>query len=536
MIKPTLTYDPLTQEYYYACSREEKDIPKQCRMKWSAGNTAWKTKDWALAMRAAELSSIGTARFKDKLLKPPARLTLPDFLYDYQKEGIQMIVANKNLLLADEQGLGKTVQTIEALRYIDVRRILVLCPASLKYMWQEQFDQWSDNLLTQVVANGKSAIDPQKNGGPSLYTPAEFDPEDQYPLIPVQINGESRIIQPCNVVIANYDLVSKRYIYEQLRDWSPDMVIYDEAHYLKNPTSKRAKASFLLGAKASRRLMLTGTPMLNRPIELYSILRFLKREAVEPYDNYKKYGYKFCNGKEGPFGFDVKGASCTDELNYRLKRTVMLRRLKADVLTDLPSKTMQIIPMEQTKDTKKIVKQEGLFDVNKILEKPDANLIGEMATIRRELGEAKLPQSISYIKDVMASGVEKVVVFAYHKAVCEGLYEAFKDDGAVLVYGGTASTDRQRYVDRFQKDADTKVFIGQIQAAGTGLTLTAASHVVFVENSWVPGEMDQAVDRCHRIGQNNKVTAQVLVVKDSIDHVIMRSMFFKKRRIKEVLK
>jgi len=500
MIKPTLTYDPLTQEYYYKCSREEKDIPKQCRMKWSAGNTAWKTKDWALAMRAAELSGIGTEMFRDKLLKPPARLTLPDFLYDYQKEGIQTIVANKNLLLADEQGLGKTVQTIEALRYIDARRILVLCPASLKYMWQEQFDQWSDNLLTQVVANGKSAI-----------------------------------VATNNVVIANYDLVSKRYIYEQLRDWSPDMVIYDEAHYLKNPTSKRAKASFLLGAKASRRLMLTGTPMLNRPIELYSILRFLKRETVEPYDNYKKYGYKFCNGKEGPFGFDVKGASCTDELNYRLKRTVMLRRLKKDVLTDLPSKTMQIIPMEQTKDTKKIVKQEGLFDVAKILEKPDANLIGEMATIRRELGEAKLPQSVSYIKDVMASGVEKVVVFAYHKVVCEGLYEAFKDDGAVLVYGGTASTDRQRYVDRFQKDADTKVFIGQIQAAGTGLTLTAASHVVFVENSWVPGEMDQAVDRCHRIGQENKVIAQVLVVKDSIDHVIMRSMFFKKRKIKEVL-
>jgi len=142
MIKPTLTYDSLSQEYFYACSREEKDIPKQCRMKWSAGNTAWKTKDWALAMRAAELSGIGTEMFRDKLLQPPARLTLPDFLYDYQKEGIQTIVANKNLLLADEQGLGKTVQTIEALRYIDVRRILVLCPASLKYMWQEQFDQW----------------------------------------------------------------------------------------------------------------------------------------------------------------------------------------------------------------------------------------------------------------------------------------------------------------------------------------------------------------------------------------------------------
>ena len=501
MIKPSLSYNDLTHEYFYACTREDKEIPQQCRLKWSSGNTAWKTKDWARALRAAELSGITTELFKDKLLKPNGQLTLPDFLYDYQKEGIQTIVANPNLLLADEQGLGKTVQTIEALRHLPVQKVLILCPASLKYMWQEQFDEWGQHWLTQVIVNGKSEL-----------------------------------VQTNNIVIANYDLVSKRYIYEQIKAWEPDMVVYDEAHYLKNPTSKRAKASFLLGAKAQRRLMLTGTPMLNRPIELYSILRFLKKEAVEPYTTYKQYGYKFCNGKEGPFGFDVKGASNTDELNYRLRRTVMLRREKKDVLTDLPTKTMQVIPMEQTPDTKKIVKLEGLFDVSAILEKPEANIIGEMATIRRQLGEAKLPQSITYIKDVMASGVHKVVVFAYHKLVCEELYEAFKKDGAVLLYGNTAAADRKLAVDKFQKDVDTKVFVGQIQAAGTGLTLTAASHVVFVENSWVPGEMDQAVDRCHRIGQNNKVTAQVLVVKDSIDHVIMRSMFFKKRKIKEVLK
>lgn len=499
--KPTLTYNTITAEYVYTCTREGKEIPSRCRLKWSKRDQAWKTKDWAMAMRAAELAGLSTQMFEDKLIKPPATLVLPDFLYDYQKSGVCTIVSNPNLLLADEQGLGKTVQAIEALRHLPVRRILVLCPASLKYVWQDQIDLWSDHLISQVVASGKSDV-----------------------------------LTTNNVVVSNYDLVSKRYIYDQLKAWDPDMVIYDEAHYLKNPTSKRAKASFLLGANAKRRLMLTGTPMLNRPMELYSILRFLKRETVQPYDSFKKYGYKFCNGKEGPFGFDVKGASCTDELNYRLKRTVMLRRLKKDVLTELPKKTVQIIPMQQTPETKKIIKQEGLFDINKILEKPDAVISGEMATVRRELGEAKLSQSISHIKDLMAGGVEKIVVFAYHKAVCEGLHQAFEEEGAVLVYGGTSTINRKEHVDRFQTDDKTRVFVGQLQAAGTGLTLTAASTVVFVENSWVPGEMDQAVDRCHRIGQDNKVTAQVLVVKDSIDHVIMRSMFFKKRRIQEVLK
>ena len=490
-------------EYLLRIDKEQKAIPKQCRMRWSPGLNGWITKDWARALRACEVLGITTKLFDQYLLKRPKRvlnLCAPEHLYPYQKEGVKAICANESLMLADEQGLGKTLQIIEAMRILKPEKAIVVCPASLKYTWLAEFEKWYPELSVEVIKTGRH-----------------------------------KISDSTKVAIVNYDLIGRRNIYDELKAFNAEMAVYDEAHYLKNVEAKRTKAAFLIGKNVRRRVLLSGTPMINRPIELYALLRFLKKEILKPYDTYKLYGYKFCDGKQDQFSFDVSGASNTDELNYRLRRGIMLRRLKKDVLKELPDKTVQLIPMDPTCDTTPVLNKEKNLDVKEILKRPEAQLVGEMATIRRELGLAKLPQAVSYIRDLL-NNIDKVVVFAYHREVCESLQDKLSDLGAVLVYGGTTTEKRRDNINEFQKDADIKVFIGQIQAAGAGVTLTASSHVVFVENSWVPGEVDQAIDRCHRIGQKNPVNAQFLVVKDSIDHIIMRSMLNKKRITKEILK
>lgn len=492
--------------YYIKIDKADKLIAKRTRLIWSAGHGTWRTKDWGRALCAAELLGYETAVFTNILgvnrVKNPKGMIwkFGKHLFPYQREGVERILSQKNTLLADEQGLGKTVQVIEACYLMQPKKTLIICPASIKFVWAEQWAKWGDSTdVLDVVIGGKHNIRPD-----------------------------------ANVIVVNYDLMARRHIHDQLLDLEFDVVAYDEAHYLKNPKAKRTKAVFGITKNVERKIMVTGTPMTNRPIDVYALIRFMNKATIEPHADYRKFGYYYCAGYEGRFGFDCSGASNIDELHYKLKKTLMIRRLKKDVLPDLPDKLIQLVPLEQTPETNRIVKLESEFNIADLKKQPELGAIGEMATLRRELGMAKLPQAISHIETTLAN-VNKLVVFAYSKDVCEKLVEALETYNPVMIYGATPSAKRQSYVTKFQEDETCRVFIGQIQAAGVGLTLTAASHIVFVENTWLYADLEQAVDRCHRIGQKDTVNADILVVKDSLDETMLKYIFDKKKVANELI-
>lgn len=452
-------------------------------------------------------------------MKMPANLPAPpdkEYL-PYQVDGIRFCASRKASLLADEMGLGKTIQAIGAINLLGAKKVLVVCPAGLKLNWARELKSWlTVKRNVQILMTSGETISPA-----------------------------------ADIVIVNYDLLTygMKYdkdgrilgggIYDQLvsRDWA--IGIFDEAHYMKNREAARTCAVLQKGRIASRciyKIFMTGTPVLNRPVELYPILRAAARDVIEPYSDFRQYAIRYCDGylEKDTQIFRCEGATHTDELNERLHKNFMLRRLKADVLKDLPEKRYQIVPLSLTDATRKLVESEFQWDAAKFKRIAVGGDLGEMTTHRREIALAKLNQCCEFICSVFES-VEKLVVFAYHRDVIKGLAENLSHFNPVVVMGGISAKDKQNAVDQFQTDEKTRLFIGQIEAAGTGITLTAASHIVFVESSWVPGIVHQAIDRCHRIGQKNSVLAQFLVVEKSIEETIMRTIVDKMKVIKSIV-
>jgi SWI/SNF-related matrix-associated actin-dependent regulator 1 of chromatin subfamily A len=347
------------------------------------------------------------------------------------------------------------------------------------------------------------------------------------------------VIRPsAGVVILNYDLLISPSIFTQLIKCHFSVGIFDESHYLKSRTAKRTKAVLLKNAVASRciyKYFLTGTPILNRPAELYPVLKAVAPHIIEPYNTFEKFAYHFCGAYWDGFQLIATGATHMDELCTRLQSGFMLRRLKKDHLKDLPAKQYQMIvlPAEDAK-TKDRIKKEFTFS------KEDASLVSfseggaEISKIRHDLALSKVETCIEHIKGVLEES-QKLVVFAYHKDVIAQLANGLWDFAPVSITGDTPAAARQEFVDLFQTDSKRRVFIGQIDAAGVAITLTAASTVIFVESSWVPGIVDQAIDRCHRIGQKDSVLAQFLVIQDSLEEYMIRTLIDKRQTIERIV-
>lgn len=520
--------------YFLAENKAEK---AKLKLKWDEKNKAYYTDNPFEANKASEFAcdedtqkyfalvsenirgSYGVAPVKD--------MRIPTRIFDYQARGVQEIILRLHLykcaLLADEQGLGKTIQIAKLMEDVikakPEERILVICPASLKLNWKKELLTWCD-----------------------LYT-AEPSPSDKVHRtlheenIQVIKTSKDWISLGSQVVIVNYDLLTKEHIMSQLMKLGFYMCITDEAQYLKNMKASRTRAAAKVMRNIHYNIALTGTPILNRPVELYSLLHCIKALPImKPYDTYRPFGFRFCNGFEGMWGFDVSGASNLEELNFRLRSTIMIRREKKDVLPQLPVKTFQVIALEtNTKSKKASAALAKLVDLKTIQEKPELGSVGEIAKLRHELAMSKVDESIEHIKTVLEEK-EKVVVFAHHKAMIEKLEEELKEYSPVVFDGSTSMTNKNKHVEAFQKDPACRVFLGQIQSAGVGITLTAADTVIFVESSWVPGEIEQAVDRCHRIGQTNNVLAQFITVAGSIDEVMLNSVIKKKDMINIIMK
>ena len=425
----------------------------------------------------------------------------------FQTAGIHYASFGEHTLFADPPGLGKTIQSIGHANYEKFQSGLVLCPASLQHNWKREIEKWS--TVQHKI---------------ELYHPKTFDPRGDFSLL-----------------IFPYSYASMIGAVKQVLEWQKfrakiDWMSLDEVHYLKNTEAKRTKYVFAkngLIARTKRVHALSGTPIVNRPMELYPVIANLAPESIGHMTKFE-YGLNFCSGFKGPWGWDFSGASNLKLLGMKLRSHFMVRRQKEDVLKDLPNKyPPNLVYIDPTKKVEGIVREFKTFNTDLAIKGAMTADFTEISRIRRELGEEKIEPSVEYIKTQLEGGHEKIVVFAHHKDVIAGLEKGLSEFRPVSVSGDTAPLERQKAVDRFQQDKSTRLFIASIGAGAVGFTLTAASYVIFVEFSWVPGENEQAVDRTHRIGQTKAVQTDFIVHQDSLDDRVLKVLLHKMKAIDE---
>jgi SWI/SNF-related matrix-associated actin-dependent regulator 1 of chromatin subfamily A len=566
-----VTYDGV---WYWAHTEfSDRERVKAAGFLWDPQLKRWKTKfparaallraycdEGALLSLEGHFAKLEASRATDSAIEIPApegRAYKP-----FQKAGIAFASNRAATLIADEPGLGKTIQAIGVVNLDETcRRVLVVCPASLKLNWQRELERWLVRLMTVEVHSTKS-------------WPGGLDP--------------SADLSANHVVIVNYEAMVK--LEPELSKVKWDLVVLDEAHYCKTPEAKRSQAAYRLAMGARRRLVLTGTPILSKPIELQPLAgmcdpdRFgdpREKRSQQRWSFLKRYcgAHQEMRGRRLVWVFD--GATHLDELQERLRSSCMVRRLKSDVLGELSPKVRQIVPIEAPEvhdaeawaeaESEAAAREEWYahgeaprrrrrgFSAAELLEQVEAaeaeleaaraegdegayraavkklrylNQVAftEMSEYRHRLGMAKVEATVEYVRELLDGGVAKVVVFAHHRDVLEALQAELDAYGPVLLYGGMAAEDKDAAVVRFQgrdgrpHDPTCRVFLGQIQAAGTGLTLTVAQDVVFAELDWVPANTTQAEDRCHRITQRGSVRVHHLVVDGTLDAHMSKSL------------
>lgn len=450
--------------------------------------------------RAAAIESSRLTNADVAIPKPDGLEYLP-----FQKAGIAYARGKRGVLIADEMGLGKTIQAIGIINDDEtIQTALIVCQASLKSNWRRELSKW-------------------------LVRDVQWD-------------------------IINYEQLHKL---PTEKYW--DILILDEAHYIKDDKSKRAKAVLNVSKRCRRRAALTGTPIQNRPLELFPILRVVAPEVWDPAGYVKgkkleagdgagffRFAKRYCNAHQKVIGYDHKkrqpkyawvfdGASNLEELQDRLRETCMVRRLKAEVLHELPAKIRQIIRVD---GNEKLIEQERIrweqlgMTPEQALAAPDDVAFGDIARIRHELALFKVSAVIDFVDSILEQQ-DKLIIFAHHKDVAEALTEGLLGYNPVCMTGDTPPEDRQGIVEAFQEDQTVGIFIGTIGVAGVGHTLTAASTVCFVEESWRPSDVSQAEDRAHRIGQKDSVQVLHFVNDGSLD-AMMVEYVIRKQQIADV--
>lgn len=426
-------------------------------------------------------------------------------LYPFQKQGVAFIESREGkALIADDMGLGKTIQALAWLHiHTEIRPALIVVPASVKLNWRKEALRFMDPEPGISILQGK--------------TPDPYDVGD-------------------DIVIINYDIV---------HDWRDVLLekpfkalILDEAHRTKNPKALRSAAVMRLARKIDNVIALTGTPILNRPIEIFNCLKMLRPAMFKSQWAFAK---RYCDLRHNGFGWEMNGATNKEELHKILAEEVMIRRMKTEVLTELPDKQRIPMPVE-IDNTKEYRRAEMNFiaylqdiDPKKASSAARAQVLAEIEGLKQLALAGKIKECIKWIDDFLEDSEEKLVIFAVHHSAVDRLMEAYGHK-AVKIDGRIAQSKRQDIVDKFQEDPDTRLFVGNIQAAGEGITLTSASNCVFIELPWTPGALEQASDRIHRIGQEaDSVNIYYLIAEGTIEERMMRVLDAKRRVIQEVV-
>jgi SWI/SNF-related matrix-associated actin-dependent regulator 1 of chromatin subfamily A len=428
----------------------------------------------------------------------------------YQKAGIAFAMnafaaGKRGVLFGDEMGLGKTMQAIGCMILTNAAKVLVVCPASLKLNWTREIELWIPGCSTTIIEDGTC------------------DPDARVTIL----NYEKVVGKKKNAVAVREILTTTRY----------DLVIFDEGHVLKNEKAQRTK--FFFGTYNRKELktkglvhliekvlVLTGTPIQNKVRESLGLVRAL--DGFGPAGVAKDEGaylFRFCGAHKDPFGWNFDGSSRLDELQTKLRSTIMVRRLKADVAKELPPKIRGVITLDcKAPKMDNFIPEDFEGDVEKLA----IEVVGfeDIAAVRAAIAEAKAEAVIEHIKTTL-EGNGKVIVFSHHKSLRNAIEETFTTS-SIRIDGDVLPGKRQGLVDRFQNEDEVTVANLSTKAAGIGLNLTAASIVIVAEADWNPSWCVQAEDRSHRIGQTaEQVTIQYLVADGTLDAHVIQTMIRK---------
>lgn len=428
-------------------------------------------------------------------------------LFPYQRTGAAWLATKRFAYLADQMRLGKSAQAITAADTVGASTILVLCPAVGRINWTREFQQFSQRRRSITPVLSAAAVD-----------------------------------TPSDVVVCSYDLCHLL----PPRLWQ--LVIADEAHYLKSLDAARAAA--VLGANgfvhaADRTWFLSGTPAPNNPAELWTVLYVCGVTAL----SYDQFVDRYCKGFHTPYGFKITGGQNLPELRTSFEESFLLRRTKAQVRPDMPRILVSTVTVEPGPVDLEVAfyaqwsRKDGMLERELAVQDAAVTAAGgdllkleaiaeSVPMYRRYVGLQKVAPVAELISQQLeAQAYDKIVLFAWHRDVIEGLRAALAKHGAVTLYGGTPAGERQKRVDRFQTDPRCKVFIGQIKAAGTVIGLHAAHHGLIVEPSWVPADNEQAMFRMDNPLQAEQITVQFVSVAGPGDEGVTRSLAAKARML-----
>lgn len=420
---------------------------------------------------------------------------------EHQKEAIEKLAGSKRFILADDMGLGKTTSTIIATLETGAKKILIVCPASLKINWQREIANYTDRSV--YIAEGKN-----------------FSTEHDF-------------------VIVNYDILKNFYDLKDkenslITKGNFDLIILDEAHYVSNGQAARTKLVNSFVKKCERVWLLTGTPMTNRPMNYFNLLSIIESPTAQ---NWMAYAIRYCQGYQFTAGkrkiWNVSGASNLEELRDRTSRQV-LRRLKTDVL-DLPDKIITPVYLRLKSKLYEGLMGEYYDWYNKNPEESTSLTVqfSKLMKVRQVIAEEKIKHTIELAENILEQG-KKVIIFTNFTDTLNKIADHFGKQ-AVRLDGSTGKPQRQYAVDQFQENEKITVFVGNLLAAGVGITLTAAEAVIMNDLSFVPGHLLQAEDRAYRYGQKNSVSIYYPLFDNSIEGIIYDMVNEKKQNIDTVM-
>jgi len=422
-------------------------------------------------------------------------LVLGGELHPFQRAGVRYALERRRTFIADEQGLGKTVQALAALEADGAFPAVVVCPASMKLIWERESHIWLPGRSVALLEGRQAAA----------WTPD---------------------VRGAEILVLNYDILDAHH--ERLAQRGISALVLDESHYVKNPRARRTKAAMALAQSLppdALRLALTGTPILNRPDELIAQLRVLGR--LREFGSGARLSRRF------------KAAASDDRLHWNLRAHCYVRRTKQQVLPQLPSKRHDTVPVLLSNEHEYRMAEEDVIswlqslplDLRTIDAKVASALRAEQLVrlnqLRQLAARGKLPTALAWISDFLESG-EALVVFAEHIATQKAVLERFP--AAAHILGSDSGRRRQDAVDAFQRPDGPQLIVCSMRAASQGLTLTRASNVAFLELDWTPARHDQAEDRLHRIGQESAVSAWYLLAPNTIDET-MAELLERKRTV-----
>ena len=419
----------------------------------------------------------------------------------HQKEAIEKLVGSKRFILADDMGLGKTTSTIIAALETKAKKILIVCPASLKINWQREIANYSDRPV--FIAEGK-----------------KFSTEEDF-------------------IIVNYDILKNFHDTKDkenslLLKSKFDLVILDEAHMISNAQAQRTKIINSFVKNIYRVWLLTGTPMTSRPMNYYNLLSIIESPVAQ---NWMAYAIRYCQGYQFNAGkrkvWNVSGASNLEELRDRTSKQI-LRRLKEEVL-DLPEKIITPVYLRlKSKEYKDLMGEYfDWYDKNPDESSSLTVQFSKLMKVRKVIANEKTKQTIEFAENILEQG-KKVIIFTNFTDTLQTMYQHFGKQ-AVYLDGSCSNAVRQQAVDQFQTDDKIKVFVGNLKAAGVGLTLTAAEVVIMNDLSFVPAEHAQAEDRAYRYGQKSNVLVYYPLFENTIEGVIYDILNKKKEIIRTVM-